>query len=72
MFSNGSRHALRSGDFDKTSGVLVFQDLNQSKDLVLKVSSDDLAEYGEYFEVVLENVTGMYVWYLCTVFKRIL
>ncbi|CAB4012860.1 G- coupled receptor 98, partial [Paramuricea clavata] len=58
VFSNGSRHALKSGDFDQTSGALVFQDREQTKDLVLSVSSDDLAEYGESFEVVLENVTG--------------
>lgn len=59
MFSNGSRYALTSGDFQQTSGTLVFHDREQSKDLVLSVLSDDLNEYGEYFEVVLENVTGM-------------
>jgi hypothetical protein len=61
VFSNGSRHALESGDFDETSGALVFEDLEPSKNLVLNVMSDDLAEYGEHFEVVLENVTGMEV-----------
>jgi hypothetical protein len=61
VFSNGSRHALKSVDFDQTSGALVFQSREQTKDLILSVSSDDLAEYGESFEVVLENVTGNFV-----------
>ena len=58
MFSNGSIHALKSRDFEKTSGALEFQDREQNKTLVLNVLSDDVAEYGEYFKVVLENVTG--------------
>ena len=62
MFSNGSIHALKSRDFEKTSGTLVFKDREQNKTLVLSVLSDDLAEYGEYFKVELENVTGTLVY----------
>ena len=66
MFSNGSRHALKTGDFESTSGALVFADRDPSKDLLLTVSSDDLAEYGEFFEVVLENVTGKFATHIMT------
>ena len=61
VFSNNSRYALTSRDFQHTSGSLVFNDREPGKDLVLNVLSDDLAEYGENFEVVLYNVTGMWI-----------
>lgn len=58
VYRNGSLRALISEDFDQTSGTLVFGERENSKDLVLSISSDDMAEYEESFEVVLENVTG--------------
>ncbi len=56
----------KTGDFESTSGALVFADRDPSKDLLLTVSSDDLAEYGEFFEVVLENVTGKFATHIMT------
>lgn len=60
VFSNGSHHALSSGDFGQTSGALVFENLERAKNLSLDVLADDTAEYGEQFKVVLESVTGRY------------
>ena len=61
VFPNDSRYALTSRDFQHTSGALVFNDREPAKDLVLSVLPDDLAEYGENFEVLLYNVTGMWI-----------